>query len=154
MRERGVTRKNHTVKTTYHHGRLRRALIEAAGTLVDIRGLEAVSLRAAAKRAGVSEAAPYRHFANGAALRAAVAAEGFGILQADLDLAFDDEGRAAAYLTFARDYPGRYRLMFGAAETGAEVAALAEELGGADRLAALHGRALLEIGGLWPETVR
>lgn len=140
-------------KTKYHHGELKTALIEAAGGLVDIRGLEAVSLREVARRAGVSEAAPYRHFENVAALLAAVAEEGFRMLQADLDVVRDPGNLAATYLAFARDYPGRYKLMFtvpGMTQAARIAAAkkLVVTLGGVEALAQLHGRAMLEVEGL------
>ena len=60
----------------YHHGDLRNALIDAAAAIVEVRGLEELSLRGAARRAGVSQTAPYRHFADKEALIAAVAADG------------------------------------------------------------------------------
>jgi AcrR family transcriptional regulator len=64
----------------YHHGNLRRALVEATGKLVDSRGTDGFTLRAAAKLAGVSDGAPYHHFADKDALLAAVAEEGFVML--------------------------------------------------------------------------
>ena len=67
-------------RKTYHHGNLRRALLDGALRLVEDQGAEALTLRAAARRAGVSQAAPYRHFADKQALLAAVAEEGFRAL--------------------------------------------------------------------------
>lgn len=60
---------------SYHHGDLRRALIDATCLLIEEGGLEAVTVRAAAKRAGVSPGAPFRHFASRSALLTAVAEE-------------------------------------------------------------------------------
>ncbi|CAM2011442.1 WHG domain-containing protein [Acanthopleuribacter pedis] len=81
-------------KKAYHHGDLRAALLDAAETLLAEKGAAGLSLRAAAKRAGVSHTAPYRHFPNKAALLTAVAARGFVALA---------EGTAAAAAAFADD---------------------------------------------------
>lgn len=142
-------------KTGYHHGDLRRALMDAAGTLIDIRGRDALTLREAARRAGVSEAAPYRHFANLDELLGAVALEGYDMLIADLEGAHSAKALHEAYLAFATDFPGRYVLMFGPLgdrkaavkrkEEVAQVAELTEEAGG---LAVLHGAASLKLAGL------
>lgn len=142
-------------KTHYHHGDLRRALLDAAATLIDIRGRDALTLREAARRAGVSEAAPYRHFANLDELLGAVALEGYEMLIADLEIASSARRLREAYLAFAGDFPGRYQLMFGSLgdrkaaaqrkEEVAHVAELTEEAGG---LAALHGTASLALAGL------
>src|SRR6516165_6368759 len=61
----------------YHHGNLPQALRDAALALIIEAGADALTLRGAARRAGVSQAAPYRHFRNKEALLAAVAEEGF-----------------------------------------------------------------------------
>jgi AcrR family transcriptional regulator len=142
-------------KTRYHHGDLKRALLDAAATLVDIRGREALTLREAARRAGVSEAAPYRHFANLDELLGAVALEGYEMLIADLEIAPSARRVREAYLAFASDFPGRYQLMFGplgnrkaAALRKQEVAQLAELTVDAGGLAALHGAASLALAGL------
>lgn len=103
----------------FHHGDLRHALIEATAELIERDGPASVSLREAARIAGVSHNAPYRHFPTREALLAAVAAHGFRQLR----LAF---GEAAAstpenhvlalgqgYMRFASAHPGLFRLMFG-----------------------------------------
>jgi len=107
------------IKAGYHHGDLPRALLEAAQRLIE-RG-EPLTLRAAAQAAGVSVAAPYRHFADREALLAAVLAQGFR----ELARRTDEARRAArtpiagltavglAYVAFAADHPAIYRLMFG-----------------------------------------
>ncbi|NQD87938.1 TetR/AcrR family transcriptional regulator [Paenarthrobacter sp. CM16] len=111
-----------TSTKSYHHGDLRAALIAAA-----VEGLEAgepFSLRAVARRAGVSPTAPYRHFADREALDSAVAVEGFKDLRADLEaalalptkLASPEEVIGAlgvAYVGFALRRPAVFRLMFG-----------------------------------------
>jgi AcrR family transcriptional regulator len=107
-------------KGAYHHGDLKAALVEAAAVILETRGLDALSLRAAAKRAGVSEAAPYRHFKDKDDLLAAVVAQGLGALKDEMDqamIAYQGEGARAvhaagmALLTFAHEQAGRYRLL-------------------------------------------
>lgn len=105
----------------YHHGDLRRALLEGAIELLAEGGPAALTLRGAARRAGVSEAAPYRHFADKKALLAAVAEEGFLALEracsaaaADLDDPVETFWRrGVAYVRFAVQHPAHYRVMFG-----------------------------------------
>ncbi len=112
-------------RSTYHHGDLRAALIDAGVALVRAHGVKALTLRAAAKRAGVSEAAPYRHFANRAELVAAVAAHGFVRLKEAIveSAGSHPDSRKAlravarAYVNFGVRHRAEYRLMFGA-ETG------------------------------------
>src|ERR1700754_5334646 len=65
----------------YHHGDLRRALIDAARRLLESEGPSALSLRAVAREAGVSPAAPYHHFKDKAELLEAVAHEGWEMLE-------------------------------------------------------------------------
>src|SRR5216117_2127251 len=98
--------------TTYHHGNLRTALLRAAGERLEKQGITALSLREAARRAGVSHNAPYRHFADREALLAALAAEGFAMLAERLR---GQPGRemGEAYVRFALEQPQRFRLMFG-----------------------------------------
>ena len=109
-------------KTAYHHGDLRAALISAALAMLE-EGAEpgALSLREAARRAGVSAMAPYRHFADKDALLAAVATIGFERLaaaQRDADHAGPPEtalrAQGVAYVAFACANPALFRLMFGA----------------------------------------
>jgi len=103
-------------RSTYHHGHLRPALIAAARGLLEERGSEAVGLREAARRVGVSPTATYRHFRDKDDLLASVAAEGFREFSAALAQA----GRVgqplsamgAAYVDFALARPGMFRLMF------------------------------------------
>jgi AcrR family transcriptional regulator len=74
----------------YHHGDLRAALIESGTKLLRERGAAALSLREVAKAAGVSHAAPYRHFEDKAQLLAAIAAAGFERLRAAMQKAAAD----------------------------------------------------------------
>jgi AcrR family transcriptional regulator len=105
----------------YHHGDLPRALLSAALTIVESRGSEALTVRAAARLARVSQTAPYRHFANKEAILAAVAEEGFRSLIAAMahEAALADSPvqrlRAVglAYVTFATDHSAHFRVMFG-----------------------------------------
>ncbi len=108
-------------KTAYHHGDLKRALIDAAWQLVETAGLSKLTLREAARVAGVSVAAPYRHFANHEALLAAVLSKGFLELAQRTNAARGSAAHAlagleavgVAYVDFAADHPAIYRLMFG-----------------------------------------
>lgn len=105
----------------YHHGDLRRALIDAAVDIVSEEQNWGFSLREVARRAGVSHNAPYNHFAEKRNLLDAVAAVGFEALRDDMisamekardaDTALLDIARA--YVTFATSNPALYRLMFG-----------------------------------------
>jgi len=105
----------------YHHGELRPALIRSARALLEEEGLEALSLRAVARRAGVSRQAPYHHFADKHALLAAVATEGFRELAATslarMQQAPDARARlnasGVAYVVFAAANPSLFQLMFG-----------------------------------------
>ena len=112
----GVSKKNN-----YHHGGLREALIAAALAMLE-EGADpgALSLREAARRAGVSAMAPYRHFVDKDALLVAVATIGFERLTHALRASAEGkENRAAlrafgvAYVTFACTQPALFRLMFG-----------------------------------------
>jgi AcrR family transcriptional regulator len=107
-------------KTTYHHGDLRAALVRAALELLEESGETALSLRAVARRAGVSPAAPYRHYADREALVSAVAAVGYRELAGRLAAAHPSPstpeqlaGVAVAYVQFALDRPALFRIMFG-----------------------------------------
>ena len=105
----------------YHHGDLRRALIQEAVRTIGDEGIEALTLRAAGKRLGVSRTALYRHFADKSALLGAVARDGFQRFRADLVAAWTDGGRGVkgfeamglAYVRFALANPSHYRVMFG-----------------------------------------
>ncbi|MEU1204058.1 TetR/AcrR family transcriptional regulator [Nocardia sp. NPDC005825] len=103
----------------YHHGDLPSALLRAAVELLEENGAADLSLRAVARRAGVSTAAPYRHFADREALLSAVAAVGYRDLASRLAAVHpapvtpDDLALIAiAYVRFALDRPGLFRVMF------------------------------------------
>jgi AcrR family transcriptional regulator len=109
------------VAKNYHHGDLRRALVDASVELIAESGSGALTLREAARRAGVSHTAPYRHFRDKADLMAAVAGEGFAELRRRMEAA---AGRARgareklramgrAYIEFAVEQTAHFRVMFG-----------------------------------------
>jgi AcrR family transcriptional regulator len=107
-------------KATYHHGGLRAACVRAAIELLEDGGETALSLRAVARRVGVSPAAPYRHYADREALVSAVAAVGYRDLAEQLAAAHPSPstpeqlaGVAIAYVQFALDRPALFRIMFG-----------------------------------------
>jgi AcrR family transcriptional regulator len=105
----------------YHHGNLREALIQAALDLIAEKGPSGFTFAEAARSAGVSAAAPYRHFRDRDELMADVARQGFERFEAMLALAWND-GRpdpltalgnlGKAYLAFARTEPAYYSAMF------------------------------------------
>ncbi len=105
----------------YHHGHLRQALIEAALAEIRRSGSTGLSLRAVAQRAGVSAAAPYRHFQDKEELLAALAEEGFTALARQMEEAGARAGNARerllilgqAYVSFARSHPEHFRILFG-----------------------------------------
>ncbi|ACI94400.1 transcriptional regulator, TetR family [Afipia carboxidovorans OM5] len=105
----------------YHHGNLREALIEAALDLIAQKGPAGFTFAEAARSAGVSPAAPYRHFRDRDELLASIAQQGFELFEKQLSAAWDD-GRpdtlaafsrvGKAYLAFAREHPAYYSAMF------------------------------------------
>ncbi|MET0605050.1 MAG: TetR/AcrR family transcriptional regulator [Beijerinckiaceae bacterium] len=108
-------------KRGYHHGNLREALVAAALDLISTKGPAGFTFAEAARQAGVSPAAPYRHFRDRDTLIADVARRGFELFYEALAGAWDDgkpEPLAAlmrlgrAYLSFARAEPAYYAAMF------------------------------------------
>jgi AcrR family transcriptional regulator len=117
----------------YHHGDLRRALIDAARRILEAEGPSALSLRAVAREAGVSPAAPYHHFKDKGELLEAVAQEGWQMLE---EVIAEAKAKAASpeealheigvgYVCFARDNPALYRVMY---DTARENEALPDEM--------------------------
>lgn len=108
-------------RRTYHHGDLRRALIDEAARTIGAQGVEALTLRGVGRHLGVSRTALYRHFADKSALLGAVAREGFQRFRQDLLEAWEGAGRGRAgfdamglaYVRFAMTNPSHYRVMFG-----------------------------------------
>ena len=105
----------------YHHGDLRRALVDEALRTIRSGGVGGLTLRGVGATLGVSRTALYRHFADKGALLAAVAREGFRMLRLQTIEAWERGGRdwdafesmGAAYVRFAVDNPAHYRVMFG-----------------------------------------
>ena len=107
------------LRDSYHHGDLRAALIQAADEKIAQSGIEGFSLRAAAQRAGVSPAAPAHHFGGAKGLLTEVAILAYERAGRYIDRAGRSEDVVAdvravglAFITFAVDYPGHFRLMF------------------------------------------
>jgi len=107
--------------SSYHHGALRAALLAAAERILDRDGVAGLTLRAAAREAGVSHAAPTHHFGDLAGLVSELAAIGFRRFGAALTAAAEAEGEAPqrrldamgrAYVAFATAHPGLFTLMF------------------------------------------
>jgi AcrR family transcriptional regulator len=105
----------------YHHGDLRRALLQEAVRTIGDEGVDGLTLREVGNRLGVSRTALYRHFSDKSALLAAVAREGFQRFRDDLQHAWTAHGESrhgfesmgVAYVRFAVAHPAHYRVMFG-----------------------------------------
>lgn len=105
----------------YHHGNLRRGLLDEALATIRTHGIAGLTLREIGARLGVSRTALYRHFADKRALLAGVATEGFRMLREQLATAWEQGGRSpaafeamgVAYVRFAAANPAHYRVMFG-----------------------------------------
>jgi len=117
---------SHTQRTKpagrYHHGNLRAAMLDSTLELIDQGGLHSVSLRAVARRLGVTDAALYHHFPTKEALVAALAADAYRALDAAVESAAERAGpdpfdrldaTMRAYVRFGLDNRGRYRVLFG-----------------------------------------
>lgn len=108
-------------KRGYHHGNLRQALIDAALELIEQKGPTGFTLSEAAKQAGVTPAAVYRHYEGREDLIAECARQGYGIFADLMEHAYQSgqpsalaafEATGRAYLAFARRFPGHYIAMF------------------------------------------
>jgi len=105
----------------YHHGDLRRALLDEAVRTIQTHGVEHLTLRSVGERLGVSRSALYRHFADKQSLLATVGKEGFRMLRQAIADAWEQNGRGRigfqamgkAYVQFAVAHPSHYRVMFG-----------------------------------------
>ncbi len=133
MAEKTETRKG------YHHGNLRQALVDATLTLVVEKGPQGFTLSEAARQAGVSAAAPYRHFKGREDLIEEAARQGFEIFADLMEAAYNKgqpsalaafEATGRAYLAFARNNPGHYITMF---ESGVSITAAPALKDAADR---------------------
>ncbi len=108
-------------KRGYHHGNLREALVEAALKLIEAKGQTGFTVSEAAKQAGVTPAAVYRHFAGREQLIAEAARQGYEVFADLMEYAYQSgqpsalasfEATGRAYLAFAKRYPGHYVAMF------------------------------------------
>lgn len=111
---------SYTKGGNYHHGDLKRALLEAAKDLIDEGGLENFTMARAARLAGVTSGAPYRHFKDRQALLAEMARQGGQMLEMEVDLAMKHAGLdpveqllalGETHLRFAGAHPAFYRVM-------------------------------------------
>ena len=115
------TRAARKPRRPYHHGNLRRALLDQALATIRAEGVDGLTLREIGARLGVSRTALYRHFVDKRALLTAVATEGFRRLRQKLVTAWEQGGKAdaafqsmgVAYVRFAVANPSHYRVMFG-----------------------------------------
>lgn len=138
-------------KRGYHHGNLRQALVEAALHLIEEKGPTGFTLSEAAKTAGVTPAAVYRHFAGREDLIAEAARQGYEIFADVMQYAYETgqpsalaafEATGRAYLAFARKYPGHYIAMF---ESGISVNKTPELAAVAQRARDVMERAATEL---------
>ena len=107
-------------RQSYHHGNLRRALLDEALVTIRDKGVDGLTLREIGARLGVSRSALYRHFADKRALLETVATDGFRMLREQLVTAWEEGARGrdasqamgVAYVRFAVANPSHYRVMF------------------------------------------
>jgi AcrR family transcriptional regulator len=104
------------IERPYHHGDLRRALLDEALAAIQREGPGSLSLRELARRAGVSHAAPTHHFGDKGGLLTAIAVEGFDLLAVELNAAFATSGSflevGVAYVGFAVRHRAHFEVMF------------------------------------------
>ncbi|MEL7164273.1 MAG: TetR/AcrR family transcriptional regulator [Pseudomonadota bacterium] len=147
-------------KRGYHHGNLRQALIEAALSLIEEKGPTGFTLSEAAKQAGVTPAAVYRHYEGREDLIAECARQGYGIFADLMEHAYQSgqpsalsafEATGRAYLAFARRFPGHYIAMF---ESGISVNSSPELAEVAARANAVLEKAASDLSKHIPEDKR
>ena len=137
--EKRSTRPRRKRPSRYHHGDLRRALVEEALRTIQSEGVSGLTLRGVGETLGVSRTALYRHFKDKSGLLAEVAREGFRTFRLELIDAWERGGRGSqgledmgmAYVRFAVANPSHYRVMFGGFVVGTPDAALLTEATGA-----------------------
>jgi AcrR family transcriptional regulator len=147
-------------KKGYNHGNLRQALTAAALELIEARGPMGFTLSEAAKQAGVTPAAVYRHFDGREALIAEAALQGYEIFGDLMDYAYQSgqpsalkafEATGRAYLAFARKYPGHYIAMF---ESGISVNRTPELAAAVERANGVLEKAATDLSKHIPEDKR
>lgn len=138
-------------KRGYHHGNLRQALVQSALELIESKGPTGFTLSEAAKRAGVTPAAVYRHFEGRKDLIAEAARQGYEMFADLIQYAYDNgqpsalaafEATGRAYLAFARKHPGHYIAMF---ESGISVNLTPELAAAAARARAVMEKAAADL---------
>jgi AcrR family transcriptional regulator len=116
----GVAKTRDTEQRSYHHGNLSETLVKSALEIIGSEGLGSLSLRALARHAGVSPAAPYRHFPSRDALLEAIAAQGFRLRSEAMRSAMQAAGSdpmarllevGVAFVLFATDHSSHYSVM-------------------------------------------
>jgi AcrR family transcriptional regulator len=141
----------------YHHGNLKEALLQAALDLIAEKGAAGFTFADAARMAGVSPAAPYRHFRDRDELLSNIAQRGFEQFEAALSIAWDDgrpetvtafERVGKAYLAFAREKPAFYSAMF---ESGLAIDVSASLQASAERAFAVIRAAAERLAALAPQ---
>lgn len=144
----------------YHHGNLKQALVEATLSLIEEKGPQGFTMAEAAKAAGVSPAAPYRHFSGKEDMIAEAARQGFEIFADLMEFAYRKgapsalaafEATGRAYLAFARKHPGHYIAMF---ESGLRISADPALAMASERAMAVLARATEELLAHLPENRR
>jgi AcrR family transcriptional regulator len=147
-------------KRGYHHGNLRQALVDAALQLIELRGPTGFTLSEAAKQAGVTPAAVYRHFEGREDLIAEAALQGYEIFGDLMEFAYESgqpsalrafEATGRAYLAFARRHPGHYIAMF---ESGVQVNRTAALASVANRANGVLEKAAADLSQHIPEGKR
>ncbi len=131
-----TTRRTKAQAAPYHHGALQEALLKAAERILERDGLPGLTLRAAAREAGVSHAAPTHHFGDLTGLLSELAAVGFRRFREALQAAADQQSgpgarldaMGSAYVSFAKTYPGMFTLMFRSERLDPTRPALAEAM--------------------------
>lgn len=147
-------------RRAYHHGNLKQALVEATLELIEAKGPQGFTMAEAAKAAGVSAAAPYRHFSGKEDMIAEAARQGFEIFGDLMEYAktrgapsplaaFEATGRA--YLAFARKHPGYYIAMF---ESGLRISADPALAAASSRAMSVLSRATEELMAHLPADIR
>ena len=115
-----------TTRTGYHHGDLRQQLLDAVRSLVEEKGAENFSIAEAARLAGVSSAAPYRHFQDKPEILKALVLDEMDGMAGNMRAVMQPHPRASieriealgfSYIEYAREHPGLFRLVFGISES-------------------------------------
>ncbi|MEM8789044.1 MAG: TetR/AcrR family transcriptional regulator [Pseudomonadota bacterium] len=155
-----MARDDASARKGYHHGNLRQALVEATLELVVEKGPLGFTITEAARRAGVSPGAPYRHFKGREEILEEAARQGFEMFADLMEHAYKSrqpsalasfEATGRAYLAFARKFPGHYIAMF---EAGLPIAANPDLKHASDRAFAVLTRAAEDLLARLPRDKR